>query len=202
MNTTATSTKVDSKSSLIPNHLVMTMYRYQPYREDVLQLNNLHACNSVPKLTCVCWLLYSWKLLMAISCCPNVLIVVRPCKVVEMWEYTGLRAASKEWHSLQHALTGNDVPMASSLLTSREVFRKYQRMRRNRNTTTGMGTSTYGLAAAATQRTPMNLRRSCKYTYAMVPQWNTRKLYSTPSITQTPLSHKNLPCVRMSEMSG
>ena len=29
---------------------------------------------------------------MAISCCENVLMVGSPCKVVEMCEYTGLRA--------------------------------------------------------------------------------------------------------------
>ena len=53
------------------------------------------------------------------------------------------------------------LPTASSLLTSREVFKKYQRIRRNSRMIPGSGIKMYGLAADATMMMAMN--RSISY---------------------------------------
>lgn len=63
MKVTAVRNATFNMSTRIPNHRVVTRYRYQAWE---------------------CWFWYWWNLLRAMGCWKNVLIVARPCSVEEM----------------------------------------------------------------------------------------------------------------------
>ena len=114
MKRTAIIITVERKSSRTPNHLGITKYKYHPWSRDIRVSSGKLPPTPLPPqryellqkfldeslgglqwsvwCTCVCSLLNKWKCLVAISCWPKDLIVGRPWSVVEMWEYTGLRA--------------------------------------------------------------------------------------------------------------